>query len=303
MLIRYHYYKLLIVCNFALCIIEFDTSIGTCHLYDLPSSTHTYSIQKHIESRANQLITDFGDTPEKKVFEIHIINKNEWKNKFSNLDWATGLAKGNKIFINNGKISNNVELLKTITHEICHIYQYRIKNSNSIPSWFKEGMAMYFANEFSANTYNLISRSIWLNSLLELHDLDNISKLDKEKINLAYQESLLAYKQIIHKFGKKSINDIIYIMNHENLPFNLAFKKINDIDLIDFESNFDLQLASPKNKLIIFTEPMSWFFFSTIGLIFIFIFIKFRNRKIIKKWEIEEEKEKLNEDTFNMHDD
>ena len=92
-------------------------------------------------------------------------------------------------------------------------------------------------------------------------------------------------------------------MNYENLSFKLAFKKINNIDLIDFESNFDLELINSKNKFIIFTEPMSWFFFSTIGLIIIFSIIKFRNRKIIKKWEIEEEIEKLNEDTFNIHDD
>ena len=41
---------------------------------------------------------------------------------------------------------------------------------------------------------------------------------------------------------------------------------------------------------------MNWFFLSAIILIIIFIIVKFRNKKIIRKWELEDELEKLNED-------
>ena len=109
MLTRYHYYKLLIVCNIAFCMLEFDTSIGMCHFYDLSYNTKSYSIQKYIENRTHQLVNEFGSVPQKKVFEIHIINNNSWENKFSNFDWAVGIAKGNKIFINNNKIENNLK--------------------------------------------------------------------------------------------------------------------------------------------------------------------------------------------------
>ena len=40
-------------------------------------------------------------------------------------------------------ISNTI-----VNHELCHVYQHKIKNSKTIPAWFKEGMAMYFSKDF-----------------------------------------------------------------------------------------------------------------------------------------------------------
>jgi len=251
---------------------------------------------RHIQFITNDLINQFGEIDNKEPFYIKVIENNkEWLRKFPSLDWAVGLAIKNKIFINNSKISNERDLLETISHEICHIYQHRIKKSHTFPSWFKEGMAMYFSKKISINN-NAISKSIWLKCLIDLKDLNNISSLDKNQIDLAYQESRLAYEMIINKFGSKTIKKIISEMNN-NFAFDLAFKKSTGIDLNDFETEFDLKIINSGDRYIIFKQPMNWFFLSAIILIIIFIVVKFRNRKIIRKWKIEEELEKLNEDS------
>ena len=301
MLIRYHYYKLLLIFNISLSSIEFETSMGPCEIDD---PLNNIALIEYVQNTTNNLIHEFGSINKRMPFYIKIINdRNLWLNQFPNLDWAVGVAIKNQIFINNNKISNNKKLLQTISHEICHVYQHRIKNSHAFPSWFKEGMAMYFSKEFSINKRNAITQSIWLNCLIELKELKNISKLDKNKINLGYQESLLAYESIIHEFGFESINSIIQAMNTKNISFNLAFKETSNTSLTNFENQFDFELINSNNKYIIFRYPMNWFFLSAIGLIIIYIVVKFRNKKIIQKWEIEEESDILNEDFINNNND
>ena len=134
-----------------------------------------------------------------------------------------------------------------------------------------------------------------------LKDLKNISSLHKSQINLAYQESRLAYKMIVDDFGSKAIREIISEMNN-NSSFDLAFKKITGINLNDFETKFNLKIINSDDRYIIFKQPMNWFFLSAIILIIIFIVVKFRNKKIIRKWEIEDELENLNEDSSDNID-
>ncbi len=298
MLIPYRYYKILFIFNIVLCSFSFETKIGPCHIQD---SLNKEEMIKHIQLTTNDLINQFGEINNKNPFYIKIIDSNkEWVKKFPNLDWAVGLAIKNQIFINNSKILNEKGLLETISHEICHIYQHRIKKSHTLPSWFKEGMAMYFSKEISINN-NAISKSIWLKCLIDLKDLKNISSLDKSQINLAYQESRLAYKMIIDDFGSTAVRKIISEMNN-NFSFDLAFKKITGINLNDFETKFNLKIINSDDRYIIFKQPMNWFFLSAIILIIIFIVVKFRNKKIIRKWEIEDELENLNEDSSDNID-
>jgi len=296
MLIPYRYYKILFIFNTLLCSFNFETKVGPCHIDESLNQKHMI---QNIKNIANDLILQFGDVKDKSPFYIKVINtKEEWTKKFPDLDWAAGIATNNQVFINNRKISTNTDLLETISHEICHIYQHRIKQSRTFPSWFKEGMAMYFSKKISIDKKNIISKSIWLKCLIDLKELNNISSLNKNQIELAYQEAKLAYQMIIDKFNVK---DIISEMNNNNLSFELAFKKITNTNLNDFETEFDLKLINSDDKYTIFKQPMNWFFLSAITLIIIYIVIKFRNKKIIRKWEIEDELEKLNEENTNIN--
>jgi len=298
MLIPYRYYKILFIFNILLCSFNFETKIGSCYIDD--GLNQKQVIQK-IKDIASDLIFQFGDIKNKSPFYIKKIDKKEdWIKKFPHFDWAVGIAANNKVFINNSKILNDVDMLETISHEICHIYQHRIKQSGTFPSWFKEGMAMHFSKEISIDKKNVISKSIWLKCLIDLEELNNISSLNRSQIELAYQEARLAYQMIINRFNVKNI---ILEMNNNNLSFELAFKKVANITLNDFETEFDLKLINSDDKYIIFKQPMNWFFLSAITLIIIYIVIKFRNKKIIRKWEIEDELEKLNEETINNSND
>ena len=106
------------------------------------------------------LVQEFGDVNKNK-FEVNIINDKKSVKQFPN--WAAGIAFKNKIYILRDKLSSTL-----LSHELCHIYQNKIKNSTTFPSWFKEGMAMYFSRDFFSKDVSTISESILLDYIIEI---------------------------------------------------------------------------------------------------------------------------------------
>ena len=244
---------------------------------------HKILIQE-IQVFSNYLVHEFGSIG-KHNFNITISNNsNKLPSNFPS--WATGIAINNSIFIDNKKIQNNIHLLKVLRHEICHLYQNKIKNSYSFPSWFKEGMAMALAKEFSIDSRYLVSRALWMNCLLDLNELDHFSKLNEAEINLAYEQSLIAYEKIIKLFKKEAIQSIFFKMNNENLTFDNAFLKVCNINIDNFQNQYNNELN--KFWAVIFNRSNFWFLIATVLLFIIFISVKLRNKKIIQRWEREE---------------
>ena len=281
-LIRFHCFNFIILLN--ICVATpIITQMGNFHIHS-NSFENNKNLQDQIILFSDYLVKEFGSI-RKNNFTITITNnKNKLPHNFPT--WATGIAVNNSIFINNTKINTYTHLLKVIRHEISHLYQNKIKNSHTFPGWFKEGMAMALAKEFSIDRRYLVSQALWMNCLLDLNDLDKFSTLNETEINLAYEQSLIAYEKIIKLFKKSAIQNILLKMNNENLTFHTAFQKTLNISVKDFEDKYNREL----NTLwaVIFNKSNFWFFIAAIILFIIFISVKLKNRKTIKKWEIEE---------------
>tara|TARA_Y100000768_G_scaffold381661_1_gene360714 strand:- start:1485 stop:2291 length:807 start_codon:yes stop_codon:yes gene_type:complete len=266
--------------------------MGICQL-NIQSSNDDLDLRKQIILISKMLVQDFGDV-QKNKFEVYIINDKKSVKKFPH--WASGIAFKNKIYILRDKLSSTV-----LSHELCHIYQNKIKNSATFPSWFKEGMAMYFSRDFFNKDVSIISESVLLDYIIEIDQLGSISKLKNEKdIRLAYQESLYAYQKIISDYSSSSIIKILDEMNN-NKSFEIAFKNIIGITLDEFSSNIDDEIKKTGLTAIFFNFPSILIFISSIIIMIIFTYIRFRNKKTIKKWEIEEELELLNEDNIDIY--
>ena len=291
MWIQYLYYSFFILFSFLFPYQEiFDTAIGKCHL-NIEGSNSDLNLKKQIKLSAQNLVIQFGPV-NNQIFYINIIDDKKNIAKFP--DWASGVAIGKKVFIHRGKLSNTI-----VNHELCHVYQHKIKNSKTIPAWFKEGMAMYFSKDFFNKEKTILSESLLLDYVIELDDLHNFSKLKSFKeIKLAYQESLYAFEKIINNYSAESIKKIIYQMNNGN-SFKNSFKNIIGIELKDFQSMADEDIKKSSSIPIFLNLPNFLFFISSIIIFIIFIYIKLRNKKIIKKWELEEELELLDENNID----
>ena len=113
-------------------------------------------IQESIINLADSLIVKYGPI-EKKQFIMKFDNQSIKELP----SWSHGITKKHSDTIimltpYNSNISKN-RFKQVLQHELMHLYLNR-KNTNSIfiPRWFKEGVSMYEANEFS------ISRKIIL---------------------------------------------------------------------------------------------------------------------------------------------
>lgn len=292
MLTRFLYYSITFICLLYPYQDTFNTKMGICQL-NIQSSNDDLNLRKQIISISKMLVQEFGDVNKNK-FEVNIINDKKSVKQFPN--WAAGIAFKNKIYILRDKLSSTL-----LSHELCHIYQNKIKNSTTFPSWFKEGMAMYFSRDFFSNDVSTISESILLDYIIEIDQLSNISKLkNKKEIRLAYQESLYAYKKIVSDYSNSSIIKILDEMK-DNKSFEIAFQNIIGISLNEFTSNIDNQIKKSGLTTIFFNLPSILIFISSIIIIIIFTYIRFRNKKTIKKWEIEEELELLNENNIDIN--
>ena len=291
---HYLYYSLILLCFLQSFEESFNTKIGECNL-KIESSKNDLGLKKIIISNAESLVSEFGPVNKNK-FQVNIINSKNSVKHFPN--WASGIAFKSKVFILRDKLSNTV-----LSHEICHIYQNKIRNSKTFPSWFKEGMAMYFSKDFFDQEVTTLSESVLLDYIIEIDKLGHISTLKGDKnIKVAYQESLYAYQKIINDYSDIVIKEIIHDMNNNVTTFEVAFQKVIGIPLSKFTSKADKEIKESAITSIFFNLPSILIFISSIIITVIFIYIKVRNKKTIKRWEIEEQLELLNEDNSNNID-
>ena len=167
----------------------FHTTLGDCSLEiyggkveDIPE------VVQLIIDESKKLVDEFGEVPIR-PFSVYITNNmNDFykKSRGPVPEWGIAVAKSNpdRIILKAPGIANIsfVRMLEVIKHELNHIYLYRIPQHYSMPSWFKEGMAMRSSNEFSLLHKIEISKSNWRKQTIPLQRLQNISSYSSGKI-------------------------------------------------------------------------------------------------------------------------
>ena len=134
----------------------FHTALGECSLEiyngvidDIPE------IVQLVVDESKKLVHEFGDVNPRpySIYITSIMNDFYNKSKGPTPEWGIAVAKLNpdRIILKAPGIANIsfARMKEVIKHELNHIYLFRIPHHHSMPSWFKEGMAMRSSNEFS----------------------------------------------------------------------------------------------------------------------------------------------------------
>ena len=269
----------------------FHTQIGKCtmEIYD-GKINNIPELIDIIKSETKILVSDLGQVTQK-PFSIHITND---LNKFNEIagpvpEWGIAVAKNksNKIIMqspNVAKISYS-KFKKVLKHELNHIYIFQIPQYETIPSWFKEGIAMYYSNEFSILHKIELSHFLWKKKIVPLIKLKNINK--HGNITLQYAESAAAIESLIYYYGE---NVIIKIFNnlHLNQNFELALENAINKTYIDFQINYHSFLTDNYKWVFLLRSGKHFFVILPFILIFGFYYKSYKNKKILKLWELEE---------------
>ena len=151
----------------------YPTAMGKCTLEIYGGNvTDIPEIVELIQSESDQLVQNFGGVIIR-PYSIYITsNMNNFyeKSKGRTPEWGIAVAKLNpdRAILKSPGIANIsfTRMKEVIIHELNHIYMFRIPNYYSMPSWFKEGMAMAVSKEFSLLHKIEISKAYWQNQII-----------------------------------------------------------------------------------------------------------------------------------------
>ncbi len=272
----------------------FPTAMGQCALEiyggnvaDIPE------IVELIQSEADQLVQKFGEVITR-PYSIYITsNMNDFneKSKGPVPEWGIAVAKLNpdRAILKSPGIANIsfTRMKEVIIHELNHIYMFRIPNYYSIPSWFKEGMAMAVSKEFSLIHKIEISKAYWQKQIIPLQRLQTMGSHTKGKIKLAYGESAAAIEALQYYYGEDTPLHILYAMRNGKEFIGALESTINE-EYIEFQIKFEAYLKNNYNWVLLFRSPKYVYVILPIILVLGFIYHRNRSKKILKQWEIEE---------------
>ena len=273
----------------------FPTAMGQCALEIYGGNvTDIPEIVELIQSEADQLVQNFGRVITR-PYSIYITsNMNDFykKSKGPFPEWGIAVAKLNpdRAILKSPGIANIsfTRMKEVIIHELNHIYMFRIPNYYSMPSWFKEGMAMAVSKEFSLLHKIEISKAYWQKQTIPLQRLQTMGTHTKGKIKLAYGESAAAIEALQYFYGENTPLNILDAMRNEKEFIDALESTINE-EYIEFQINFEIYLEENYNWVFLLRSTNYLYVILPIILVLGFLYRNHRNKLKLKQWKIEEE--------------
>ena len=275
----------------------FSTALGECTLEiyggrveDIPE------IVQLLKDESVILVEELGEVT-LRTYSIYITsNMDDFyeKSKGPVPEWGIAVAKLNpdRAILKSPGIANIsfTRMKEVIIHELNHIYMFRIPNYYSMPSWFKEGMAMAGSNEFSLLHKIEISKAYWQNQTIPLQRLRNMSIHNKGKIKLAYGESAAAIEALQYYYGEDTPLNILDEMRL-GMEFSEALEATINEEYIEFQIKFEIYLEENYNWVFLLRSAKYLYVIMPVILVLGFLYRTHRNKLKLKQWEIEEELE------------
>jgi hypothetical protein len=273
----------------------FSTALGECTLEiyggrveDIPE------IVQLLKDESVILVEELGEVT-LRTYSIYITsNMDDFyeKSKGPVPEWGIAVAKLNpdRAILKSPGIANIsfTRMKEVIIHELNHIYMFRIPNYYSMPSWFKEGMAMAGSNEFSLLHKIEISKAYWQNQTIPLQRLRNMSIHNKGKIKLAYGESAAAIEALQYYYGEDTPLNILDEMRNGK-EFGEALESSINEEYIEFQIKFEIYLEENYNWVFLLRSAKYLYVIMPVILVLGFIYRTHRNKLKLKQWKIEEE--------------
>ncbi|MFQ5769124.1 MAG: peptidase MA family metallohydrolase [bacterium] len=206
-------------------------------------------------------------------------------------DWGEGVAdvSQNLIILKSPNLSGNlVRFRKVVRHELIHILiGQSYAPSQNIPKWFSEGIAIYFSYDEEFSSGKAISKALISDSIVPLDEIDDLLNFPTEKARLAYEESYSVILYLEHQFGFDAIVQIIQAIKNGH-AFEPTLDDVCGMDLYDIELAW-YQFIEKKYRwrFLLDFETFLWIFILLL-FILVFVAIRMRNRKVMKRWDDEE---------------
>jgi hypothetical protein len=204
---------------------------------------------------------------------------------------AVFLPEPMRIVIREPTFIHTTDQLQTeIEHELSHLYFSRRFSNENIPLWFNEGLAEYLSGEeIDLHRGVIIANALFAKKIIPLTSVDSLLSFSPGKAQLAYAQSLSSVLYLKDLLNNSGSNWQEFLTAIEENGFPSALNRNLKIDSIDFEVKWYQWLKHKYQWFIVFNlENLIWFGLAVI-LIGALYAVRYRNRKILKQWEDEEQ--------------
>lgn len=183
--------------------------------------------------------------------------------------------------------SKRLNYKNVVIHELTHVILFFAVDSNEVPVWFGEGLAMFTATE--EQEVSELARALLTDSVIPLDRIDSILRFNRNKARLAYEESHSAVMFLAEAFGDSSLPRLVQGFK-AGLNVDEALMNAISMDYEEFEEKW-LEYAGNKYKWTVFLEADTILWFVIIPFLFLaaYVAVKLRNRRIKKQWTMEDE--------------
>jgi hypothetical protein len=140
-------------------------------------------------------------------------------------DSTVGIAhvRTRKVRIDASELFVTIE--KVIPHELTHVFMYtQVRhNPTHIPLWFSEGLAKYFAEDWTSADAEILAEAAARDGLLPLREIAFAFPMDKQKRSIAYVQSYSFLKYIADQKGSVIIPVLLEALQRGE-SFESAFR-------------------------------------------------------------------------------
>lgn len=180
----------------------------------------------------------------------------------------------------------------TILHELAHVTLGESVPLNLTPIWFSEGLAVYLTEEFDSRSRVAVSIAMAKKRLIPLEQLSDFLRLGQSAAELAYAESGTVIEYLAGVYGATVFQEILVTMKHGK-DFETALALATNIEPADFEFHWREYLS--KNYQWVFLLDIQYILWvvMTILVVLAWLSIRERNKKTVRKWDEQEQKEQV----------
>jgi hypothetical protein len=211
-------------------------------------------------------------------------------------EWAAGLSLSDKgvIIIANGVAKGGAvhNVKQTLRHEMAHVAVDRAKDGKAFPRWFHEGFAVWFADEWTPERSEKLSRAASFDRIQKFSEIERGFPSHQHSASLAYDQSFHFVRSLGEDYGTDVYAKLFKAMDEKN--FDDAFVSATDHSLVYVETKWLAKLKKGQSPWSIVSDANILFFGASVLFVVAFLIRRRRNKSQLvqmshqKGWDYDE---------------
>lgn len=253
----------------------------------------TLEVESILKSSYQDISSSLQESFEEKIEVIVADDEKEFLSKSGGTfpDWGIGFAYPQKNLIvvkSPVKFTYNKSLSEILSHELAHLFLNKKAKYKNLPRWVDEGFAMQKSKEWRIGQDIAVAKAILTGSLVSLSQIERLNTFKRSKAELAYTESFLAVSYFLSEYGEENFNRLVdHIGEDKNL--DSAFMSTTGSDFSGFQKEFEDYLKKRYQFIALLGDTFLLWLGLAFLIVLIYVMKKRKTKKILKRWEKEDE--------------